>query len=139
MASDYCFVRLGNRHLSSSCNCTQSLGNRETLDGCKLITERQKREVTSLVTCRLFKNLGGTSGVWPMVTGSVRQGRPSPNTFLAISMKWGPISKENEDEVERVRSLLSETEREYQHLVTPKNLLESKLLQGRIDKGGHDH
>lgn len=45
-------------------------------------------------------------------------------------MKWGPISKEREDEVERVRSLLSETQRERKNLVTQKNLYESGLLQG---------
>ena len=45
-------------------------------------------------------------------------------------MKWGPISKEQEDEVEWVRAQLSETERECQNLVTQKNLLESGLLQG---------
>ncbi|CAL9021062.1 unnamed protein product, partial [Prunus brigantina] len=46
------------------------------------------------------------------------------------SVKWGPISKEQEDEVERVRSLLSETERECKNLVTQKNLFEFGLLQG---------
>ncbi|CAL2277500.1 unnamed protein product [Prunus armeniaca] len=46
------------------------------------------------------------------------------------SFGWGPISKEQEDEVERVRSLLSETERECKNLVTQKNMLESDLLQG---------
>lgn len=50
--------------------------------------------------------------------------------FVAGSVKWGPISKEQEDEVEKVRSLLSETERECRNLVTHKNLLESGLLQG---------
>ncbi|CAL2247010.1 unnamed protein product [Prunus armeniaca] len=50
--------------------------------------------------------------------------------FGASSMKWGPISKEREDEVERVRSLLSETQRERKNLVTQKNLYESGLLQG---------
>lgn len=39
-------------------------------------------------------------------------------TFGAGSMNWGPISKEQEDEVERVRSLLSETKRECKNLVT---------------------
>ncbi|CAL8152804.1 unnamed protein product [Prunus armeniaca] len=51
-------------------------------------------------------------------------------TFGAGSVKWGSISKEQEDEVERVRSLLSETERECKNLVTKKNLFESGLLQG---------
>ncbi|CAL2230996.1 unnamed protein product [Prunus armeniaca] len=46
------------------------------------------------------------------------------------SVKWGPISKERDDEVERVRSLLSETQRERRNLVTQKNLYESGLLQG---------
>ncbi|BBH03135.1 hypothetical protein Prudu_013919 [Prunus dulcis] len=45
-------------------------------------------------------------------------------------VKWGPISKEQEDEVEWVRAQLSETERECGNLVTQKNLLESGLLQG---------
>ena len=45
-------------------------------------------------------------------------------------MKWGPISKEQEDEVEWVRAQLSETERECGNLVTQKNLFESGLLQG---------
>lgn len=45
-------------------------------------------------------------------------------------MKWGSISKEKEDEVERVRLLLSETEHECRNLVTQKNLFESGLLQG---------
>ncbi|CAL2266420.1 unnamed protein product [Prunus armeniaca] len=53
-----------------------------------------------------------------------------PTHFQSISsVKWGPISKEEEDEVGRVRSLLSETERECKNLVTQKNLLESGLLQ----------
>lgn len=51
-------------------------------------------------------------------------------TFCAGSVKWGPISKEQEDEVERVRSSLSETERERKNLVTQENLYESGLLQG---------
>ncbi|VVA35892.1 PREDICTED: LOC110768041 isoform, partial [Prunus dulcis] len=46
------------------------------------------------------------------------------------SVKWGPISKEQEDEVEWVRAQLSETERECGNLVTQKNLFESGLLQG---------
>ncbi|CAL8175027.1 unnamed protein product [Prunus armeniaca] len=46
------------------------------------------------------------------------------------SVKWGLISKEQEEEVEKVRSLLSETERECKNLVTQKNLFESGLLQG---------
>ncbi|CAL2266567.1 unnamed protein product [Prunus armeniaca] len=54
-----------------------------------------------------------------------------PTHFQSIgSMKWGPISKGKEDEVERVRLLLSETELEYRNLVTQENLLESGLLQG---------
>ncbi|BBG97237.1 hypothetical protein Prudu_006291, partial [Prunus dulcis] len=44
--------------------------------------------------------------------------------------QWGPISKEQEDEVEWVRAHLSKTERECGNLVTQKNLLESGLLQG---------
>ncbi|CAL8084650.1 unnamed protein product [Prunus armeniaca] len=57
-----------------------------------------------------------------------------PTHFQSIgSVKWGPISKEQEDEVKRVRSLLSETERECKNLVTQKNLLESSLLQGMAD------
>ncbi|CAL2277526.1 unnamed protein product [Prunus armeniaca] len=51
------------------------------------------------------------------------------------SVKWGPISKEQEEEIEKVRSLLSETERECKNLVTQKNLFESGLLQGSIIKG----
>ncbi|BBG96810.1 hypothetical protein Prudu_005734, partial [Prunus dulcis] len=54
-----------------------------------------------------------------------------PTHFQSIgSVKWGPISKEQEDEVEWVRAQLSETERECGNLVTQKNLLESGLLQG---------
>ncbi|CAL2229946.1 unnamed protein product [Prunus armeniaca] len=57
--------------------------------------------------------------------------RHIPTHFQSIgSVKWGPISKEREDEVERVRSLLSETQRERRSLVTQKNLYESGLLQG---------
>ncbi|CAL2271349.1 unnamed protein product [Prunus armeniaca] len=57
--------------------------------------------------------------------------RHIPTHFQSIgSVKWGPISKEREDEVERVRSLLSETQRERRNLVTQKNLYESGLLQG---------
>ncbi|CAL2259277.1 unnamed protein product [Prunus armeniaca] len=57
--------------------------------------------------------------------------RHIPTHFQSIgSVKWGPISKEREDEVERVRSLLSETQRELRNLVTQKNLYESGLLQG---------
>lgn len=33
--------------------------------------------------------------------------------FLAGSVNWGPISKEKEDKVEKVRLLLSEIEQEY--------------------------
>ncbi|CAL2257597.1 unnamed protein product [Prunus armeniaca] len=51
-------------------------------------------------------------------------------TFGAGSMKWGPISKEQEEEVEKVRSLLSGTERECKNRVTQKNLFEFGLLQG---------
>ncbi|CAL2252505.1 unnamed protein product [Prunus armeniaca] len=47
---------------------------------------------------------------------------------LASSIKTD-LSKEQEDEVERVRSLLSETERECRNLVTQKNLFKSELLQ----------
>ncbi|BBG96741.1 hypothetical protein Prudu_005630 [Prunus dulcis] len=46
------------------------------------------------------------------------------------SVKWGPISKEQEDEVEWVRAQLSETKHECGNLVTQKNLLQSGLLQG---------
>ncbi|CAL2271400.1 unnamed protein product [Prunus armeniaca] len=57
--------------------------------------------------------------------------RHIPTHFQSIgSVKRGPISKEREDEVERVRSLLSETQRERRNLVTQKNLYESGLLQG---------
>ncbi|CAL8168089.1 unnamed protein product [Prunus armeniaca] len=112
----------GSRRLSSLCIFTQSLSNREVLARYRTIAERQKRGVISLVGCLLLRNPGGTCGVWPTVIGSVCPGRP-------------PISKENEDEVDRVRSLLSETEQEYRHLVTPKNLLESELLQGSVVKG----
>ncbi|CAL2260014.1 unnamed protein product [Prunus armeniaca] len=57
--------------------------------------------------------------------------RHIPTHFQSIgSVKWGPISKEREDEVERVRPLLSETQRERRNLVTQKNLYESGLLQG---------
>ncbi|CAL8175215.1 unnamed protein product [Prunus armeniaca] len=65
--------------------------------------------------------------------------RHIPTHFQSIgSVKWGPISKEREDEVERVRSLLSETQRERKNLVTQKNLYESGLLQGMagIIRGG---
>ncbi|CAL8136072.1 unnamed protein product [Prunus armeniaca] len=74
--------------------------------------------------CLLLISLGGTCGVWLMRTRSVSQGGP------AGSMKWRPISKEQEDKVERVRSLLSKTEHECKNLVTQKNLLESGLLYG---------
>ncbi|BBH03008.1 hypothetical protein Prudu_013754, partial [Prunus dulcis] len=54
-----------------------------------------------------------------------------PTHFQSIgSVKWGPISKEKEDEVEWVRAQLSDTERECGNLVTQKNLFESGLLQG---------
>ncbi|CAL9012168.1 unnamed protein product [Prunus brigantina] len=70
------------------------------------------------------------SGYWecpPRKTVS----RHVPTHFQSIgSVKWGPISKEQEDEVERVRSSLSETERERKNLVTQENLYESGLLQG---------
>ncbi|CAL9006574.1 unnamed protein product [Prunus brigantina] len=70
------------------------------------------------------------SGYWecpPRKTVS----RHVPTHFQSIgSVKWGPISKEQEDEVERVRSSLSETEHERKILVTQKNLYESELLQG---------
>ncbi|CAL8174620.1 unnamed protein product [Prunus armeniaca] len=59
--------------------------------------------------------------------------RHIPTHFQSIgSVKWGPISKELEDKVERVRSLLSETQRECKNLVTQKNLYESGLLQGMV-------
>ncbi|CAL9012739.1 unnamed protein product, partial [Prunus brigantina] len=60
----------------------------------------------------------------------------SENIFVVGSVKWGPISKEKEEEVETVRSLLSETEREHRNLVTQKNMIESGLLQGSVVKGG---
>ncbi|BBH09087.1 hypothetical protein Prudu_021495, partial [Prunus dulcis] len=54
-----------------------------------------------------------------------------PTHFQSIgSVKWGPISKVKEDEVEWVRAQLSDTERECGNLVTQKNLFESVLLQG---------
>ncbi|CAL9020957.1 unnamed protein product [Prunus brigantina] len=110
----------------------------EVLAGYWLIAERRRRGVTLLVTSLLLRSLGGTGGAWLMVIGSVSQGRPSPNTFIptSSSVKWGPISKEQEDEVERVRSLLSKTERECKNLVTQKNLFEFGLLQGSKCKDG---
>ncbi|CAL8175818.1 unnamed protein product [Prunus armeniaca] len=95
------------QHLSSLCIFIRSPSNMEVLAGYMLIAERQTREVTLLVISLLLRSLGGTGLV-----------------------KWGSISKEQEDEVERVRSLLSETERDYRNLVTQKNLFESGLLQG---------
>ncbi|CAL9016512.1 unnamed protein product, partial [Prunus brigantina] len=115
--SGFCFMEctllggwLGweSQHSSSSCTCTQFQSNRGLLAGYKLIAERQKREVILLVISLPRRSLGGTGG----------------------SVKWGPISKEQEDEVERVRSSLSETERERKNLVTQENLYESGLLQG---------
>ncbi|CAL2266286.1 unnamed protein product [Prunus armeniaca] len=59
-----------------------------------------------------------------------------PSHFQSIgSVKWGPISQDKEDEVQIVGLLLSETDRDYRNLVTPKNLLESELLQGSVVKG----
>ncbi|BBH05100.1 hypothetical protein Prudu_016392 [Prunus dulcis] len=92
------------------------------LAGYKLIAERRRRWATLLVTSQLRKSPGGTGGAWLMVTGSVRQEERL--------VKWGPISKEYEDEVEWVRTQLSKTERECGNLVTQKNLLEFGLLQG---------
>ncbi|CAL2225245.1 unnamed protein product [Prunus armeniaca] len=69
-------------------------------------------------------------GDWECPPGKIVS-RHIPTHFQSIgSVKWGPISKEREDEVERVRSLLSETQRERRNLVTQKNLYESGLLQG---------
>ncbi|CAL2246583.1 unnamed protein product [Prunus armeniaca] len=80
-------------------------------------------------------NIGGTCGVWECPSGkTVTKHVPSHFQFIS-SVKWGPISKEKEDEVRKVRLLLSETKREYRNLVTPKNLLEFVLLQGSVVKG----
>ncbi|CAL8997921.1 unnamed protein product [Prunus brigantina] len=56
-----------------------------TFAGYKLIAKRQKREVILLVISLPRRSLGGTGGVWPLVIGSVRQGKPSPDTFLPTS------------------------------------------------------
>ncbi|BBH00055.1 hypothetical protein Prudu_009956 [Prunus dulcis] len=69
-------------------------------------------------------------GDWESLPGK-RVVQHIPTHFQSIgSVKWGPISKEQEDEVEWVRAQLSETQRECGNLVTQKNLLESGLLQG---------
>ncbi|BBH06351.1 hypothetical protein Prudu_017987 [Prunus dulcis] len=96
---------------------------RGILAGYRLIAERRRRGAILLGTSQLRKSPGGTGGAWLMGTGRVRQGR-------ALFSEVGPISKEQEDEVEWVRAQLSETERECGNLVTQKNLLESGLLQG---------
>ncbi|CAL2256830.1 unnamed protein product [Prunus armeniaca] len=103
---------LGSQHLSNSCIFTRSPSSMEVLAGYRPIAERQKRGVTLLLTSLLLRSLEGTGGAWLM---------------------WGPISKEQEDEVERVRSVLSEIECECKNLVTQKNLFESGLLQGMAD------
>ncbi|CAL8154610.1 unnamed protein product [Prunus armeniaca] len=87
----------------------------QALAGYKPIAERQRRGVTLLVTSFYSEVL-----------------EEQYLTFGASSVKWGPISEEQEDKVERVRSLLSETERDYRNLVTQKNLFESSLLKGMV-------
>ncbi|CAL2269631.1 unnamed protein product [Prunus armeniaca] len=80
-------------------------------------------------------------GDWECPPGKIVS-RHIPTHFQSIgSVKWGLISKEREDEVERVRSLLSETQRERKNLVTQKNLYESGLLQGMagIIRGSTKH
>ncbi|CAL9017979.1 unnamed protein product [Prunus brigantina] len=86
------------------------------------------------------------SGYWecpPRKTVS----RHVPTHFQSIgSVKWGPISKEQEDEVERVRSSLSETERERKNLGSTKVVTDlddpemQKLLREsrakKVEKGG---
>ncbi|BBN69721.1 hypothetical protein Prudu_1129S000100, partial [Prunus dulcis] len=71
-------------------------------------------------------------GLWGLGVSSREESCPAHSYhFQSIgSVKWGPISKEQEDEVEWVRAQLSETERECGNLVTQKNLFESGLLQG---------
>ncbi|CAL8162160.1 unnamed protein product [Prunus armeniaca] len=76
-----------------------------------------------------------TYGDWECPPGkTVSKHIPTHFQFIGL-VKWGPIFKEQEDKVDRVRSLLSETERKCKNLVTQKNLLESGLLQGSIIKG----
>ncbi|CAL2238076.1 unnamed protein product [Prunus armeniaca] len=88
------------------------LAKRNTLTKVKLIELRANYSVPNYVGLRL-----------PSAADVVRYP-------LEGSVKWGPISKEQEEKVEKVRSLLSETERECKNLVTQKNLFESGLLQG---------
>ncbi|BBH05783.1 hypothetical protein Prudu_017272, partial [Prunus dulcis] len=137
--SSWCYEQ-GEPLLSSSCTSTPFPSNREILAGYRQIAERRRRGATLLDTSPQRKSPGGTGGAWPMGTGSVLQGRALSSTFLptSSSVKWGPISKEKEDEVEWVRAQLSDTERECGNLVTQKNLFESGLLQGREYEGGRD-
>ncbi|BBG93111.1 hypothetical protein Prudu_001023 [Prunus dulcis] len=62
-----------------------------------------------------------------------------PTHFQSIgSVKWGPISKEQEDEVEWVRAQLSETERECGNLVTQKNLLRQQKKEVNLAMHRHE-
>ncbi|CAL8155841.1 unnamed protein product [Prunus armeniaca] len=126
-------AKLG-QHLSNLCTCIRSPSNKEPLAGYKPIAGRQRREVIighKPSTQKSWRNRWCLAyGDWecpPRKTVS----RHIPTHFQSIgSVKWGPISKEREDEVERVRSLLSETQRERKNSVTQKNLYEFGLLQG---------
>ncbi|CAL9012014.1 unnamed protein product [Prunus brigantina] len=95
------------------------LARRNTLTELKLTELRRDYGVPPYVVLRL-----------PTAADVVRY-PPEGSVMIFTDMyQHGPISKEQEDEVERVRSLLSETERERKNLVTQKNLYESGLLQG---------
>ncbi|BBG96948.1 hypothetical protein Prudu_005916, partial [Prunus dulcis] len=76
--------------------------SRGILAGYRLIAERRRRGAILLDTSPQRKSPGGTGGAWLMGTGRVLQGKALSSTFLptSSSVKWGPISKEQEDEVE---------------------------------------
>ncbi|BBG99071.1 hypothetical protein Prudu_008649 [Prunus dulcis] len=107
------------------------------LAGYRLIAERRRRGAILLGTSQLRKSPGGTGGAWLMGLGeSAREERCPTHSYPLPVYRFsevGPISKEQEDEVEWVRAQLSETERECGNLVTQKNLLESGLLQGMAE------
>ncbi|BBG94175.1 hypothetical protein Prudu_002393 [Prunus dulcis] len=127
--------RRGEQRLSNSCTCTPFRSNRGTFGwvqaNCRKAKERGYFIGHKPTTQKSWRNRWCMAyGDWECPPGkSVVQ--HIPTHFQSIgSVKCGPISKEQEDEVEWVRAQLSETERECGNLVTQKNLFESGLLQG---------
>ncbi|VVA28026.1 PREDICTED: LOC110768041 isoform [Prunus dulcis] len=84
----------------------------------------------------LHRSCGGTDGSLPLKIGSVGRGQQSAATCLCSfsSVKCLPVIKEEEEEIEIVRSVISAKRRAAKNIVTPGLLLEQKA-QAKGQKG----